>query len=62
LLIEITLPTPKAEIMGSIRVDDQMATNQSLLQKTGKTQAAFVPKLYMYVSNSGLVLTCLLIL
>ncbi|PLW10955.1 hypothetical protein PCASD_20265 [Puccinia coronata f. sp. avenae] len=37
--------------MGSIRVDDQMATNQSLLQKTGKTQAAFVPKLFIMVKN-----------
>ncbi|WAQ92783.1 hypothetical protein PtA15_17A265 [Puccinia triticina] len=31
--------------------EDKMAANQFLLQKTGKTQAAFVPKLYIMVQN-----------
>ncbi|KAA1107274.1 hypothetical protein PGT21_008622 [Puccinia graminis f. sp. tritici] len=37
--------------MGSIVADDKMTANQSLLQKTGKTQAAFVPKLYIMVQT-----------
>ncbi|POW13898.1 hypothetical protein PSHT_07569 [Puccinia striiformis] len=37
--------------MASIDADDKTAANQSLLQKTGKTQAAFVPKLYIMVKN-----------
>ncbi|KAA1107222.1 hypothetical protein PGT21_006732 [Puccinia graminis f. sp. tritici] len=37
--------------MGTIFAKDKMTANQSLIQKTGKTQAAFVPKLYIMVQN-----------
>ncbi|KAA1074014.1 hypothetical protein PGTUg99_030833 [Puccinia graminis f. sp. tritici] len=39
--------------MGTIVANEKVTANQSLLQKTGKTQAAFVPKLYIMVQNKN---------